>query len=98
MAKAQEDGAHIAVEDFVIHRIALRLERRATFLETGIVEGHVEPAEAIDGISNQALDAGPGGDVGLDRERRTAERLTRPPTGIDLRLPPARDNHSCGAR
>jgi len=68
MAKAQENGAHIGVEYVVVHRIALLLERRAPFLETGIVERDVQPAVAFDRGSDEALDVVLPCDVGPYRK------------------------------
>ena len=73
MTKAQEDRAHIGVEYLVIDGVALLLDRRAPLLETGIVEGDVEPAVALDRGPDQALDIVLPRDVGPDRQRLRAE-------------------------
>src|SRR5713226_4414141 len=93
MAKAQEDGAHIGIEYVVVHRIALQLERRAPFLETGIVEGYVQPAVAFDRGSDQALDIDLPRDVGPYRQGLRPQGSALGRGLLNLGLAPAADQY-----
>jgi hypothetical protein len=92
MAHGIEQRARVGIEDLIVDGIRLLGEQRPPFLETGIVEDGVEPAETCDGALDQPCRISLSRHIGGDEQALAAQSAKLVGERFAEGLPPSGDH------
>ncbi len=95
--QAEKHRTDIGVEHGVIDRARLLLDRRAPFLMSGIVEGHIEPSEFVHHGSDETGDLRLIRHVGAHEQRFRAKPVAFIGRRLSFGFAAARDHDGSGA-